>query len=386
MKKTLILSMLAIGAIGASAQNAIEQPSFGDNWSFGLDGGVTTPLVNHPFFKSMRGVFGASISKQITPVIGLGVEGQAMFNTSSWTGPHSATIVDGSYVGAFGTIDLNNLFCGYTCATRPFTIAAIAGAGWGHDYYTKSERSDWNYFATKAGLNLNYNIGNSITLTLQPSVVWNMSDAQVEQTSAAYDSRKATFNITGGIAYHFGGTNFNCVLPFDPALIDALNAEINQLRGQLANANSQELNLAAQNTQLQQDLNAANNRPPQTVVETEVVTQVNTYLNSVRYVFFKFSSYEITPDQMPNVEMIADYLNNNPEATVTIKGYASQVGNEDYNIKLAENRAQAVKDALIEKYNVPESRIQAEGEGIGHMFKEESWNRVSICIINANNN
>ena len=54
MKKTIILAVLALGAMTANAQ-AIEQPKFFDNWSVGLDGGVTTPLTHHAFFGQMRG-------------------------------------------------------------------------------------------------------------------------------------------------------------------------------------------------------------------------------------------------------------------------------------------------------------------------------------------
>ena len=76
MKKTL-LSAAAIALFGAAVANAqaIEQPGLFDNVSIGLDGGVTTPVNNGPFFGSMRGAAGIHIAKQITPVFGLGVEG-----------------------------------------------------------------------------------------------------------------------------------------------------------------------------------------------------------------------------------------------------------------------------------------------------------------------
>ena len=83
MKKTIILATLALGAMSASAQG-LEQPKFFDNWSIGLDGGVTTPLTHHAFFGSMRGLVGLHVDKQITPAFKLGVEGQFGVNTSSW--------------------------------------------------------------------------------------------------------------------------------------------------------------------------------------------------------------------------------------------------------------------------------------------------------------
>ena len=79
--------------------------------------------------------------------------------------------------------------------------------------------------------------------------------------------------------------------------------------------------------------------------------------------------------------MIAQYLKNHKSSKVIVKGSASQDGNLDFNIKLAKARAEAVKTALVNKFKIDPSRISAEGEGIGHMFTEESWNRVSICTI-----
>ncbi|MDE6378048.1 MAG: OmpA family protein, partial [Duncaniella sp.] len=107
----------------------------------------------------------------------------------------------------------------------------------------------------------------------------------------------------------------------------------------------------------------------------------DTTFSSVRFVFFRIGQSKVAADQLPNVEMIADYMKHNPESTVVIKGYASQDGNLEFNERLAQSRAQSVKDVLIKKYGVKADRIKAEGQGIGHMFKEESWNRVAICTL-----
>ena len=54
MKKFLVATALAGCVMGASAQNIIERPTFGDNWNIGLDAGLTTPLKGHSFFRNMR--------------------------------------------------------------------------------------------------------------------------------------------------------------------------------------------------------------------------------------------------------------------------------------------------------------------------------------------
>ena len=40
-----------------------------------------------------------------------------------------------------------------------------------------------------------------------------------------------------------------------------------------------------------------------------------------------------------------------------------------------------MKGILINKYHISASRIKAEGQGVGNMFSENDWNRVSICTI-----
>ena len=38
-------------------------------------------------------------------------------------------------------------------------------------------------------------------------------------------------------------------------------------------------------------------------------------------------------------------------------------------------------EELMKKYKIDAARITAEGQGIGDMFSEPDWNRVSICTI-----
>ena len=380
MKNVILSATLALGSVAAaSAQQAIVTPSFGDNWSLGIEGGVTTPMKGHAFFGSMRPVIGLHLDKQITPVFKLGAEGDFAINTSTVRGPHSYTVFDDSYVGAYGAVNLFNLFGGYNGSTRPFNIEAVAGAGWGHRYET-SGNPDQNYFATKTGLNFNFNAGDNVTFNISPSILWNMTgDNRAEQSSASYDINRANFNITAGVTYHFGGNGFETVMPYNQAEVDALNATINDMRGVIDAQTAENAALAATAAELAGKVQQLQNQPPTVIKETKVKNN----LESVRYVFFKIGSSAIGADQQPNVEMIAAYLNNHPNSKVVIKGYASKDGPEELNIRLAQQRAESVKNALMKRYKIPASRIQAEGCGIGEMFDEESWNRVAICVLEA---
>ena len=181
--------------------------------------------------------------------------------------------------------------------------------------------------------------------------------------------------MTVGLNYN-SGPGFKCVtVPDNSAELADLNSRVNALRAQVDSRDAALAAADAKNAELTAALAAANAKPAQVKVVKE-----NT-LESVRYVFFKIGSSTITADQQPNIEMIAAYLNNHPKATVQVRGYASADGPVELNERLANARAEAVKNALIKRFKIDPKRISAEGQGIGHMFSEESWNRVSICTL-----
>ncbi|MBP3298662.1 MAG: OmpA family protein [Muribaculaceae bacterium] len=377
MKKMLLTAaLIAGGLMSANAQQAMVQPGFFDNWSIGLDGGVTTPLNHAAFWGDMRGVVGLNLKKQITPVFGLGVEGAWAVNTSSWRGQiHSTTAFDSQYVGAFGSVNLVNLFTPWgEEKNHVFDVEAVLGAGWGHKFENKNVVPDWNYFATKVGLNLNFHASDRVTIALKPSITWNMSDAGVNQSSAAYNVNKATFNLMAGVSVALGN-GFTYVNPYDQSAIDALNERVNGLRNDLGVAAAALAQSEANNAQLAAQLAECRNKAP------EVIKTNTDQLSTVRYVNFEIGKTNITASQMPNVAAVASYLKNHPKSKVVIKGYASQDGPVDVNIRLANERAASVRNTLINKYGIAADRIQAEGQGIGHMFEEESWNRVAICTL-----
>ena len=390
MKKVILLAAVAFGAMSAQAQ-AIEAPKFFDNWSISLVGGGTTPLSQIDEIGKVRGIAGIEIEKQVTPILALGVEGNWGINTSYSTG---ANIFDDQYAGVYGAINLNKLFGACKCKSQLFEVEAVAGAGWGRYYdanwwneggqpnWATGYAADHNFFATKAGLNLNFNVCKLITLSLKPSVTWNMSDAvqgengmylNGSSASASYDANYAKFNLMAGVTFHLGGKGFNCVKPYDQEEIDALNAQINELRAANDACYGKVNALAAENAALAAELAACKNRKPE-VKEVKVS-------NYERHIYFNQGSSKIQSSQKATVAMVADYLNNNPGSKVEIKGYASPEGSKEVNEKLAAARAEAVKTMLVKSYKIDANRISASGQGVGSMFTENSWNRVSICTV-----
>ena len=312
------------------------------------------------------------------------MEGEWTINTSSWAGYRSGNWFDHQYVGVFGAVNLMNAFAGYTGAPRLFELEVVGGTGWLHAYYPHTSGKDGNSWATKVGMNFNFNLGESKawTLAFKPAYLWNMNGnprPNILGYEARYDSNFGYLELEAGITYHFGNSNgthhFTVVRPYDQSEIDALNAQINALRGELEASGANNAALLAQIADLQAQLDACNRRPP-------VVEKVVKDLNNIRYVFFNCGSAYIQPNQQPNIAMVADQLKENTNATVTVKGYASKDGSAAFNRKLAERRAEAVKKELVKRYGIASDRVKAEGMGIGDLFQENSWNRVSVCTVN----
>ncbi|MBR5030119.1 MAG: OmpA family protein [Muribaculaceae bacterium] len=404
MKKIILLAIAAMTLSAASAQVTVEGNKIYDNISVTLKGGIVSPYQHYPFWKSAKPVAGIELRKQVTPILGIGVEGEWSFNTSRWNksygdhpsvwGPYSKTIVDHQLVGGFGTVSLTNLLLGYMGIPRTLDVEAVAGAGWWHAYKTGAvagpgeeevDFADKNSWYTKAGVNLNWNVGESkaLTISLKPAVVWYMGRGAYQQTNA-FNANCAAVEIEAGLTYHFKnhtGAHYMtlCPMRYTQADLDALNAQVNDLRSQLSGALADADAERARAARLQRELDECNKREPKVVTQTNVID--NSIENLETNVYFEIGKSVVSTAQMPNVERVAIFLKNHPDATCIIKGYASKDGPEDLNIRLANNRAKAVYDLLTGKYKIKASRIQSEGNGISEMFSEPEWNRVSICTI-----
>lgn len=375
MKKIVASLVLCMAVIAANAQKAVEGNKFTDNWSVGFNAGGTTPLTHSAFFKNMRAVLGVGLDKQVTPVLGLGFEAMTSINTTP-----SRTAFDNTNLSVLGTLNLSNLFGDYAGAPRLFEVETVAGIGWLH--YAVNGESDLNSMSSKLGLNFNFNLGEekAWTLAFKPALVYDMSADGTD--NVCFNANRAAWEFTAGLKYHFSCSNgkhyFTIVKPYNQSEIDALNDQINNMRRE-ADDNAAALKNANQKAaDLEKALNDCKNQAPKVITET--VTNNKKTLESV--VTFRQGGTSVESSQTPNVERIATYLKNHKNATVSIKGYASPEGNADVNARIAKQRAESVKNMLINRYKIAANRITAEGQGVGNMFEEPDWNRVSICTIN----
>ena len=385
MKKTLLSIATVVAVItSANAQDMLSKSKFFDNWQVGVKAGGFSETQHEAFFKNTRATFGAEIGKQISPAFRLGVEGMAYVRPVDLDNDVDAgNFIDNTNVSLVGTVNLSNLIAGYKGTPRFFEVEGFAGIGWFHRYvqdiapnYRENYRS--NSMSAQFGSNLLFNLGESKAwgVKLSPAIVYGVDHPTEKSSVNSLNSLNSFIQATVGVVYRFKGSNG--AHHFTTATQNPDNsAELSRLRDELNSKNKELSDCQRQVNKLQDDLEAARNKKPE-VVE-KVVTKNKKTLESV--VTFRVAKSTIDASQLPNVERIASYLNKYSNAKVSIKGYASPEGNLEKNKQLATARAEAVKNLLVKRYKISADRIQAEGNGIGDMFSEPDWNRVSIANI-----
>ncbi len=78
-------------------------------------------------------------------------------------------------------------------------------------------------------------------------------------------------------------------------------------------------------------------------------------------ILFGFDSYALTPQAQENIMKFSEILNEYPDTDITIVGHTDNVGSEEYNKNLSQQRAQAVL-SYLKMQNVDADRLTAMGE------------------------
>jgi OOP family OmpA-OmpF porin len=92
--------------------------------------------------------------------------------------------------------------------------------------------------------------------------------------------------------------------------------------------------------------------PPPVIEKVAIATDV----------LFEFDSATLLPGGKKKLDEVADSAQGADVDRVVIVGHADRIGSEDYNQKLSEKRADAVRTYLSQK-GADEQRIEAEGHG-----------------------
>ena len=328
MKKKFLFALTAFAVVlGANAQ------SQNDRLYFSLRGGASGLM--HPscngyedFGHTIQGQASAQFGYWVSPVFAVGLEAVTGFENGSklghFQGKNWLNHVD---VYANAKLNMNNLILGYSGQHQKFEFVPTAGIGWVHGFTYAGHSND---IATKYALDVNYNINDNWQVVASPFLAYNLTGGYQGANNPRFDARNAWWGLEAGVTYKFGN-GFQTCAAYPQAEIDALNAQINELRA----------------------------RQPETrVVEKEVekivVKQVEKKVYQDIIIEFKNNSTELEGREAAKLGGIPR------EAKVTVIGSASKPGNDERNAYLAKTRAEVVA-AKIRANGVKDVTVESAG-------------------------
>ena len=338
-----------------------------------LQGGAQYTLGEAKFDKLLSPNVQLGLGYQFSPVFALRLQANGWQSKGGWNGyelartgnPYTADYKF-NYVapGLDLMFNLSNLFCGWN-PNRVFNVTAFLGGGaniaWKNDEVNaiaKTLKNLDNYQLQnlwdgtkvqpygRGGVELAFRLGDAVSFLVE-------GNANI--LSDKYNSKKADnpdwyFNALAGFRINLGKTYKKVEVP------------------------------APEPAPVQEYVEPTPAPAPVPEVKEEVVEKKVEPFR--RDVFFLINSAKIRNSEAGKIQEMVDYLNANPNAKVSVTGYADAgTGNNRINDRLARLRAQIVVKTLKEKYNIPADRIISDSKGSRvQPFAVNNKNRVTICI------
>ena len=378
MKKIMIAAMLMMVAMTISAQPKEKTVNvFNPHWYIQAQGGGQYTLGEISFNKLLSPNVQLAVGYQFDKVVGVRLQANAwqskagsdfLENTYKWKWNYVAPGLD-------FTFNLSNLFAGYN-PTRLVSVSAFVGAGaniaWKNDEAWTAQEAMYNAsacsfsdgstmgvdaleyiwdgtktkFFGRAGLAVDFRLSDVVSLGLE---------ANANALTDHYNSKKASnpdwyFNALAGIKINLGKTHTTkkceCCKQPEPKVVEKIVEKI-----------------------VEKPVPA-----PAPAPKAEGKIQ--------RDIYFGLCSAVISDTETSKVKDIAEYLKRNPNASVSLVGYADKgTGNAKVNAKWAAKRAESVKNALVNTYGISENRISFDSKGdTVQPFAQNDKNRVTICI------
>ena len=371
LNKVILSGVVALSCVSASAQEADKtvnvftphwyaQAQIGGQYTLGEIGfgKLLSPNVQVGVGYNFNQVVGARLTLNTwQSKAGQNVAG----NVYKWKWNYVAPMVD-------ATFNLTNLFCEYN-PDRVVEFGVFGGIGaniaWGNDEAADAQKAIlagpgknlaevqaplenlWDgtktRFVARVGANVDFRVSDRVKLGVELSA---------NTLSDKYNSKKAGnpdwyFNALVGVKVALGETHTTKVIPA-PKPVEKI---IERIIEKPAPA-------------------------PAPKVETKVVEE-----NFRRDIFFPIGNTNIAKSQSTKIAEIVEYMKENPDAKITLTGYADKgTGSAAFNDKIAARRAQTVYNTLAAK-GVAKSRMIKESKGCRvQPFEENDMNRVTICI------
>lgn len=78
---------------------------------------------------------------------------------------------------------------------------------------------------------------------------------------------------------------------------------------------------------------------------------------------FDFDKSRVREESYGDIKNLADFMQQYPQTSTTVEGHTDSVGTDQYNQRLSERRAEAVRDVLVNQYGVEGGRVNSVGYG-----------------------
>ncbi len=104
-------------------------------------------------------------------------------------------------------------------------------------------------------------------------------------------------------------------------------------------------------------------------------------------VFYDFDSSDLRPEARSTVEALAVWMSNYPAVTLVLEGHADERGTREYNLALAERRANAIRDYLV-ALGIAPNRLSTISYGkerpavLGSTDEAWAQNRRGVFVVN----
>ena len=348
-----------------------------DNVFIGIAGGVNIYKGENDsygsFGKRLAPALDVSVGKWITPCVGLRAQYTGL-KAFGWTGSKTLyatreSDASGIYREKFNTMyvhgdvmwNISHAIGGYK-ETRTWNFVPYVGFGvarsWGN-------HEGINEFAPSIGLLNTIRLGKLIDLTLEARQMFVKQNFDgVTRGSRA----EGMTSVTVGVTFKLNRRGFDRVPTATVADYSDYTDRISALEQELADEKERARKLA-------NELETAQNRKPETVVETESAPMA---------VFFTIGKYNLSDKEMINLGYYAEIIKKSPAQKFKVSGYADkETGTAEFNKTLSEKRAQAVYDALTGKFGVNASQLTTVGNGSDiQLFDGATLNRVAIIRVN----
>jgi peptidoglycan-associated lipoprotein len=115
-------------------------------------------------------------------------------------------------------------------------------------------------------------------------------------------------------------------------------------------------------------VNPAPAPPP---VATSNATEEELFARNVKDIFFDYDKYDVRSSEQGSLQADAQFLQQHPNIHITIEGHCDERGSTEYNLALGTNRADSVKNALVQA-GVSGDRIKTITMGKEKPFCTES--------------